>query len=298
MTGLRVSVEIAFSTEAEAGEDEGVVVGRVGLLAVIDTGVDTSEGSGEEENSEDGGCDESLGREGALRGVGEGIVAGAERYSSVSAAVLKIEGEFFDGPATTVTGRGRARSFPLPLEPLIADAVVAGCEVSLGVRLVAFRDSCKVCELEELKGDEVKFWIGLVPEPGPEMFSSLGRAKRDDRDAWDKPLRLSSSISLFLCASFRACLLDMVDDMIMIELELLSASFLSSSEDRVRSMTPSVVDFPRLDFFGSFGESSSCVRSTKMGFLLPWVDDDWDGPRNLSLRRVSAGFARAGPRAG
>lgn len=92
--------------EAEEGKDEGVAVRRIGHRAVIDTGVDTFEVDGEGEISEDGGCDESLGREGALTGVEEGIVAGAERYSSVSAAVLKMEGELFDGPATTVTGRG------------------------------------------------------------------------------------------------------------------------------------------------------------------------------------------------
>lgn len=95
----------------------------------------------------------------------------------------------------------------------------------------------------------------------------------------------------------------MVDEMITIELESLSASFLSSSEDRVRSMTPAVVNSLRSEFFGFFGssdESSSCVRSTKTGFLLPWVDADadWGDLRNLSLRRVSAFFARAGPRAG
>lgn len=47
-----------------------------------------------------------------------------------------MEGEYFDGPETIVTGHGSARSFPLPLEPWIADAVVAGCEVPWGVELV------------------------------------------------------------------------------------------------------------------------------------------------------------------
>lgn len=90
----------------------------------------------------------------------------------------------------------------------------------------------------------------------------------------------------------------MVDDMITIELESLSAPTLSSSEDRVRSMTPAVVVFFRFEFLGFFAESSSCVRSTKMGFLLSWFDVDCDGPRNLSLWRVSADLALAGPRAG
>lgn len=140
--------------------------------------------------------------------------------------------------------------------------------------------------------------VGLLPEPGLKTVSPLGRPKRDDRRACDKPLRLSSSISLLLRASFRACRLDMVDDTITIELESLPAPTLSSSEDRVRSMTPAVVVVLRFEFFGFFAEPSSCVRSTKTGFLLSWVDVDCDAPGNLSSWRVSADLARAGPRAG
>lgn len=47
-----------------------------------------------------------------------------------------MEVEYFDGPATIVTGHGSARSFPLPLELRIAEAVVAGCGVPWGVVLV------------------------------------------------------------------------------------------------------------------------------------------------------------------
>lgn len=90
----------------------------------------------------------------------------------------------------------------------------------------------------------------------------------------------------------------MVDDTITIELESLPAPTLSSSEDRVRSMTPAVVVVLRFGFFGFFAEPSSCVRSTKTGFLLSWVDVDCDAPGNLSSWRVSADLARAGPRAG
>lgn len=78
LTGLLTGVEIAVSVETEAGEDESAAVRRVGYPAAIGTGVDVSEGGREEASSEDRGCDGNLGR-GALRGVDEGIVAGAER---------------------------------------------------------------------------------------------------------------------------------------------------------------------------------------------------------------------------
>lgn len=76
LTGLPIGVEIAVSEETEAGEDESAAVRRVGYRAAIGTGVDVSDGDGEEASSEDRDCDGL--RRGALRGVDEGIVAGAE----------------------------------------------------------------------------------------------------------------------------------------------------------------------------------------------------------------------------